>query len=74
MHPTFATREVLEKIAEIPVLGSISAALRLEFTPWYRRESTFILGAAAALLVAYGLNMLLTDPLRAALHNVIGQG
>ena len=72
MHPTFATKEVLEKIAGIPVLGSISAALRLEFTPWYRRESTLILGAAAALLVAYGLNTLLTDTLRAALQNVIG--
>jgi hypothetical protein len=72
LRPTFSTRDVLQKIAGIPVLGTISAALREEIVPWYRRQSTLIAGAAALLFVAYGLNLMLTDSLRIALRSFIG--
>lgn len=72
LHPTFTTREVLQKIAGIPVLGSISMAFQNEFVPWYRRQSTLIGASAAMLVVVYVLNILLTEPLRAALRSVIG--
>jgi polysaccharide chain length determinant protein (PEP-CTERM system associated) len=71
LHPTFSTRDILQKVAGIPVLGAISAALREEVVPWYRRQSTLVAGAAALLVAAYGLNLLLTEPLRVALRSFI---
>jgi polysaccharide chain length determinant protein (PEP-CTERM system associated) len=71
LHPTFTNRETLQRLAKIPVLGSISAAIREEFTPWYRRQWTLVAGATALLLVVYGLNILLAEPLRAALRQVV---
>jgi hypothetical protein len=53
------------------VLGSISAAIREEFIPWYRRQLLLVAGATALLLVVYGLNILLTEPMRAALRQVV---
>jgi polysaccharide chain length determinant protein (PEP-CTERM system associated) len=72
LHPTFTSRDVLQKIAGVPVLGTISATMRREFMPWYRLESMRIAGAAGLLIVAYVLNTLLTEPLRLALRNVVG--
>jgi polysaccharide chain length determinant protein (PEP-CTERM system associated) len=72
LRPTFSTRDLLQKVAGIPVLGTISAALREEVVPWYRRQSTLVAGAAALLVAAYGLNLLLTQPLRVALRSFIG--
>jgi polysaccharide chain length determinant protein (PEP-CTERM system associated) len=72
LHPTFTTREVLQKIAGVPVLGSISMAFQNEFVPWYRRQSTLIGASAAMLVVVYVLNILLTEPLRAALRSIVG--
>jgi hypothetical protein len=71
LHPTFTNRETLQKLAGIPVLGSISAAIRDEFIPWYRRQLVLVAGATALLLVVYGLNILLTEPLRAVLRQVV---
>lgn len=71
LHPTFTNRETLQKLAGIPVLGSISAAIREEFMPWYRRQLLLVAGATALLLVVYGLNILLTEPMRAALRQVV---
>jgi len=72
LHPTFTTREVLQKIAGIPVLGAVSMAFQNEFIPWYRRQSTLIGASAALLLVVYVLNIVLTEPLRSALRHVTG--
>jgi len=72
LHPTFTTRDTLQKVAGIPVLGSISAAVWTESSVWYRRQSSLIAGAAMMLLVAYALNMLLTEPLRAAFRQIVG--
>ena len=72
LHPTFTTREVLQKIAGIPVLGPLSLAFQNEFVPWYRRQSTLIGASAALLLVVYVLNIVLTEPLRSALRHLTG--
>jgi polysaccharide chain length determinant protein (PEP-CTERM system associated) len=71
LHPTFTNRETLQRLAGIPVLGSLSAAVREAFVPWYRRQSTLVAGAAALLVAAYVLNILLTEPMRAALRQVV---
>jgi polysaccharide chain length determinant protein (PEP-CTERM system associated) len=70
LHPTFSNRESLQRIAGIPVLGSVSATLRAAFVPWYRRQSTMVAMAAALLVAACVLNILLTDSVRLALRNI----
>ena len=40
--------------------------------PWYRRQSVLVGGAVSLLLVVYLLNLVLSEPLRAALRNVVG--
>jgi len=70
LHPTFSSRESLQRIAGIPVLGAVSAALRAEFTPWYRRQSTMFAAAAVLLVIACVLNILLTESVRLALRNI----
>jgi polysaccharide chain length determinant protein (PEP-CTERM system associated) len=70
LHPTFSNRESLQRIAGIPVLGSVSATLRAQFIPWYRRQSTRVATAAALLVIACVLNILLTDSVRLALRNL----
>jgi polysaccharide chain length determinant protein (PEP-CTERM system associated) len=70
LHPTFSNRESLQRIAGIPVLGSVSATLRAQFIPWYRRQSTMVATAAALLVIACVLNILLTDSVRLALRNL----
>lgn len=72
LHPTFSTRDVLRKVAGVPVLGAVTAALRNEVLPWYQRQSVLVGGAVAALFAVFVLNMLLTEPVRAALRNFIG--
>ncbi len=71
LHPTFSNRETLQRLSGVPVLGAISAAFREEFTPWYRRQPTLVAAAAGLLVVAYGLNILLAEPMRAALRHVV---
>jgi polysaccharide chain length determinant protein (PEP-CTERM system associated) len=72
MRPTFSTRDVLEKVTGVRVIGAITFAVQEGFVPWYRRQGVMI-GAAVSLLVAVFLsNLLLTTPLRAALRAVTG--
>jgi polysaccharide chain length determinant protein (PEP-CTERM system associated) len=72
MRPTFATRDVLEKVTGVRVIGAITFAVQEGFVPWYRRQGVMV-GAAVSLLVAVFLsNLLLTTPLRAALRAVTG--
>ncbi len=72
MHPTFTSRDVLEKVTGIPVLGSVTAAIRESFIPWYRRQGVMVAGAFGLLVVAYLLNIIMTDHLRTALRNLVG--
>ncbi len=71
LHPTFSNRETLQRLSGVPVLGAISAAIREEFTPWYRRQPTLVAAAAGLLVVAYGLNILLSEPMRAAMRHIV---
>jgi len=72
LHPTFATRDLLEKIAGVPVVGTISVAVRATRAPWYRRPPALVGVAVSLLFVVYGLNEMFTEPLRALLRNVLG--
>jgi hypothetical protein len=63
---------VLEKVTGIPVLGSVTAALRETIIPWYRRQGVMVAGAFGLLVVAYFLNIVMTDHLRIALRNLVG--
>ena len=72
MRPTFSTRDVLEKVTGVRVLGAITFAVQEAFVPWYRRQGVMV-GAAVSLLLAVFLsNLILTTPLRAALRAVTG--
>ena len=72
LHPTFSTRDMLQRVAGIPVIGAVTAAVRQSFVPWYRRQPVMV-GSAVALLVGiYLLNILLTEPIRATLRAVTG--
>ena len=72
LHPTFATRESLQRGIDRPVLGTISVAMSPFSTPWYRRQSAMVGGAAVLLLAAYILNILLTEPVRALIRGITG--
>ncbi len=72
LHPTFSTRDALQKVARVPVIGSITAAVRESFVPWYRRQMVMVGGAVSLLVAVYLLNVLMTDPIRATLRAVVG--
>jgi hypothetical protein len=72
LHPTFSTRDTLQKVARIPVIGAITAAVREAFVPWYRSQPVMVGGAVGLLLAVYVLNVVLTEPIRATLRAVVG--
>jgi polysaccharide chain length determinant protein (PEP-CTERM system associated) len=71
LHPTFTNRETLQRLTGVPVIGAISAAFLGEVVPWYRRQTAMVAAAAGLLVFAYILNILLTEPMRAALRHVV---
>jgi polysaccharide chain length determinant protein (PEP-CTERM system associated) len=72
MHPTFTTRDLLQKVTGIRVLGAVTAAVRGDVVPWYRRQSLLVGGAMSLLLMTYLLNLVLSDSLRSVIRNVLG--
>jgi polysaccharide chain length determinant protein (PEP-CTERM system associated) len=72
LHPTFTTRDFLQKVTGIPVLGSITAAINESFVPWHRQQSVLVGWALGLLLMVYLLNVVLSEPLRAAVRGMIG--
>ena len=72
MHPTFTTRDLLQKVTGIRVLGTVTAAVRSGLVPWYQRQSLLVGGAVGLLLAVYLLNLVLSESLRVALRNVVG--
>ena len=65
LHPTFATREILEKVTGVRVIGAITAAIPANAGPWYRRQAVLVAGAVSLLLAVFVLNQILSEPLRA---------
>jgi len=72
MHPTFATRDLLEKVTGVRVVGTITAALSTDRVRWYHRQSLLVGGAFSLLLIVFALNHVLSEPLRAMLRSVTG--
>jgi hypothetical protein len=72
LHPTFTTRDFLQKVTGIPVIGSITAAINENFVPWHRQQSVLVGGALGLLLMVYLLNVVLSEPLRAAVRGMTG--
>lgn len=72
LHPTFSTRDILQRVAGVTVLGTVTAALVANLVPWYRRQQMLVGVAVSLLLMVYLLNLVLTEPIRAALR--VAQG
>lgn len=72
MHPTFATRDLLEKVTGVRVIGTIAAALGRDRVRWNHRQSLLVGGAVSLLLIVFALNHVLSEPLRAVLRSVAG--
>ena len=72
LHPTFATREILEKVTGVRVIGAITAALPASPGPWYRRQAVLVGAAVSLLLAVFVLNHVLSEPLRAMLRGAVG--
>ncbi|MGB5102806.1 MAG: GNVR domain-containing protein, partial [Steroidobacteraceae bacterium] len=72
MHPTFTTRDLLQKVTGLNVIGTITAAVRPNLEPWYRRQEMLVGSAVGLLLAVFVLNLILTEPLRAVLRRVVG--
>lgn len=72
LHPTFSTRDMLQRIGGVPVLGSITAASSEGSVPWYRRQSILAGGALGLLLAVFVLNVLMSEPLRAVFRKISG--
>ena len=72
LRPTFTSRDLLQKVTGIPVLGAITAAMETTFVPWYRRQGVVLGGAISLLVMMFLLNLILTTPLRAVLRAITG--
>ncbi|MDH4071482.1 MAG: chain-length determining protein [Gammaproteobacteria bacterium] len=72
LHPTFATREILEKVTGVRVIGAITAAMPVSAGPWYRRQAVLVGTAVSLLLAVFVLNQVLSEPLRAMLRDAVG--
>jgi protein tyrosine kinase modulator len=72
LRPTFSTRELLQTVTGVSVIGTITTAVRSALVPWYRRQGVMVGAAMGLLLVVFLLNLVLTMPLRAALRAVTG--
>lgn len=72
LHPTFATREMLETVAGLRVIGTISAAGGPDQRPWYRQQAVLVGAAVSLLVVGFLLNQYLSEPLRATVRSLVG--
>jgi DNA-binding transcriptional LysR family regulator len=72
LHPTFTTRDLLQKVTGIRVIGTVTSAVRSGLVPWYQRQSVLVGGAVSLLLMVYLLNLVLSDSLRSVIRNVAG--
>ena len=72
LRPTISSRDVLQKVTGLPVLGTITSAMQEAFVPWYRRQGVMVGVAVSLLFLVFLMNLILTDSLRAGLRAVVG--
>jgi capsular polysaccharide biosynthesis protein len=72
LRPTFASRDILQQVTGLPVLGTVTAVFAATVVPWYRREEVQLAGALSLLFVVYALNLILQEPLRDAISAIAG--
>jgi polysaccharide chain length determinant protein (PEP-CTERM system associated) len=72
LRPTFASRDLLQQVTGVQVLGTITTAVQNRLVPWYRRQGVMVVAAAGLLVVVFLLNMVFTSPLRSLLRSVTG--
>jgi polysaccharide chain length determinant protein (PEP-CTERM system associated) len=72
LRPTFASRDLLQQVTGVQVVGTITAVVQDGLVPWYRRQGVMVVAAASLLVVVFLLNMMFTSPLRSLLRSVTG--
>lgn len=72
LRPVFSTRDSVQQVTGLPVIGAVTAAIVQGFLPWYRRQAALVGGALIALFVVFLLNLMLQDNVRATLRNLMG--
>ena len=72
LRPVFSTRDSVQQVTGLPVIGAVTAAIVQGFLPWYRRQAALVGGALLALFVVFLLNLMLQDNVRATLRNLMG--
>ncbi len=72
LRPTFSSRDLLQRVTGVPVIGALSVAVQEAVLPWYRRQAVLVGAAVSLLLVVFLLNLVLSEPLRAAVRAVTG--
>lgn len=72
LRPTFSSRDLLQQVTGLPVLGTVSAVFAATVVPWYRRDGLRFAGALSLLFVVYALNLILQEPLRDAIGAIAG--
>src|SRR5690606_11235938 len=68
LRPTFSSRDMLQRVTGVPVIGALSVAVQEALLPWYRRQAVLVGAAVSLLLVVFLLNLVLSEPLRAAVR------
>ncbi len=71
LRPTISSRDVLQKVTGLAVLGTITSAMQEAFVPWYQRQGVRVGVAVGLLFLVFLMNLILTDPLRAGLRAAV---
>ena len=71
-RPVFSTRDSVQRVTGLTVVGAVTAATVAGVVPWYKRQTALVGVALGALLVVFLLNLILQDNLRATLRNLMG--